>query len=103
MQSSSDGETSEDTQDFLSVYWLYFAVSLTIPVCGIIMPEARWLPGIHGRRKKTLEQQLAPVVAVKSQSELQKMDQDQDNEEEEEKEELFETPDYSIREILSLS
>lgn len=36
----SDGEVD----DFLSVYWLYFAVSLSIPLCGILLPENRRKP-----------------------------------------------------------
>ena len=67
-------QQSGETDDFLSVYWLYFAVSLTIPVCGCIMPEVRFLKGI-GRKHTIDELQLSsgltPIVAVKSGSTLE--------------------------------
>lgn len=97
-------QQSGDTDDFLSVYWLYFAVSLTIPVCGCIMPEVRLLKGIG--RKRTIEEQqlsagLAPIVAAKSQSELETR-QSREHAQEEEEEEQYHAPIYNIREILYL-
>ena len=34
-------QISGEPQDMLKVYWLYFGVSLLIPICGIILPENR--------------------------------------------------------------
>jgi len=36
---STQMQKDEQIEDYLSVYWLYFAVSLSIPICGVLLPE----------------------------------------------------------------